>query len=95
MRKKRDLLGRLAAGLDIPREALPGGFGLSLAGDSTLTVRGCKRILDYHDDCIVLAVGSRTLTVQGSALFCSAFAAGSVTVTGQIAALLLGEVTDA
>ena len=34
MPKKRDFLARFGERLDIPREALPGGFGLTLSGQT-------------------------------------------------------------
>ena len=95
MTGKRDFAARLAARLDIPREVLPGGFGLSMTGDSELTVRGCKRILSYGEEEITLAVGATVLTVGGSALYCSAFSGGAVTVTGKITRLSLGGRADA
>ena len=95
MTGRRDFAARLAARLDIPRELLPGGFGLSLAGDRELTVRGCRRILSYEEARIALAVGGTVLTVTGAALYCSAFSGGAVTITGRITGLLLGGGGDA
>lgn len=91
MLKKRDFLTRFAAKLDLPREALPGSFGLTLSGQSELTVRGCKKILAYESDVICLAVGKTSLVVGGRDLFCTAFGSGSVTVTGEILSLLFTE----
>ena len=61
MRKKKELLARIGERLDIPREALPGGFGLTLSGQNELTVRGCRRILHYGEDCIRLSLGKTVL----------------------------------
>lgn len=91
MPRKRDILASISERLDIPREALPGSFGLTLAGERELTVRGCKRILLYGESCIALSVGNTALRVMGSELYCTAFSAGCVTVTGRITGLLLGE----
>lgn len=89
MRRGRDFLGALSEKLDIPREALPGGFALALSGGRELTVWGCERILSYDEEEIALLAGGRTLHVRGSALLCSAFGEGSVTVTGEILSLAL------
>ena len=94
MTEKRDFAARLARGLDIPRTALPRGFGLAMDGGEELTVRGCKRILAYGEAEIVLAVGVTMLTVRGRELYCSAFSGGAVTVTGQIKGLWLGDESD-
>lgn len=92
MRRKRDLIGALGERLDIPREALPGGFAIALSGDRELTVWGCRHILSYSESEIVLLPGKRVLRVVGKDLLCSAFGAGAVTLTGQIEALHFGEV---
>jgi len=91
MPRSRDLLSNFSKRLDIPREALPGGFGLTLSGESELTVRGCKRILSYGSELICLRVGKTRLFVRGKGLFCTSFGAGCVTVSGRIMSLALGE----
>ena len=91
MPKKRDFFARFGAKLDIPREALPGSFGLTLAGQQELVVRGCQKILAYGKTCISLKVGKTVLNIRGEELFCTAFGAGCVTVTGRIISLVFGE----
>ena len=91
MRKRRDLLARLAQKLDIPREALPGGFGMTLSGRGELTAVGCCRILQYTPSVIRLAVGRETLAIHGKELACSVFGAGAVTVVGEIDTLCFEE----
>ena len=90
MRKKKELLARIGERLDIPREALPGGFGLTLSGQNELTVRGCRRILHYGEDCIRLSLGKTVLSVMGEGLLCTAFGGGTVTVGGHICGILFG-----
>ena len=92
MPKKQDFLTRFRAKLDIPREALPGSFGLTLAGQEELVVRGCKKILSYSDTCITLRVGKTVLCIHGESLLCAAFGSGCVTVMGRVASLAFGEV---
>ena len=50
MSEKRDLLTRFGARLDLPREALPGGFSILLSGQGELSVRGRARILSYKEN---------------------------------------------
>lgn len=94
MKMKRGLWQALLARLDIPGEALPGGFGLTLSGQRELTVRGCHRILQYGEEEIVLAVGKTALHVVGRNLLCAAFGHGGITVKGNIASLCFGEVGE-
>ena len=91
MPKRGDFLARFGARLDIPREALPGSFGITLSGQSELEVRGCKKILSYGKDVICLALGKTALRISGEELFCAAFGAGCVTITGRIVTLSFGE----
>lgn len=92
MRRKRDFFGELWQRLDIPREALPGGFGAILSGQGELIVRGCRRILAYSEQQIkLLLCGRRVLCVEGAGLLCAAFQAGGVTITGEITALRFEE----
>ena len=89
MRRGRDFMDALSEKLDIPREALPHGFALALSGERELTLWGCRRILSYSAEEILLRVGARTLRITGKGLLCAAFGAGAVTVTGEIVALTL------
>lgn len=91
MTKKQDFLTRFGTKLDIPREALPGSFGLTLSGQNELTVRGCRRILRYGTTEICLLVGAVSLSIAGQNLICSAFQAGGVTITGKIECLTFAE----
>ena len=89
---KRTPLAALRAAIAASGEVLPGGFGLSLSGRHRVTVSGCRRILRYGEEEIALRVGGEVLRITGSGLLCVAFGAGSVTVTGRIAALSFEEV---
>ncbi len=91
MRRKKELLAGLSRRLDIPREAFPFGFGLSLSGQETLKVHGCCRILTYGEDRICLSLGKRVLAIEGKGLLCTAFEAGSVTVEGYVCTLSFEE----
>ena len=92
MKKRKGLLSGLAARLDIPSEALPGGFGVEISGQRMMTVRGCRRILHYADEEIRLLLGRTVLHVFGKELLCASFGNGGVTVKGWIEAIRFGEV---
>ena len=91
MRRRRDFLSALGARLDMPSEALPHGFGLSLSGQNELTVRGCRRILEYGDSRMCLELGKCRLAVLGEGLICTAFLPETLTVCGSITALSFEE----
>jgi sporulation protein YqfC len=92
MRKRKDFFARFGERLDIPREALPGGFGLSLSGQNELSVRGCHRILEYGDACIRLLLDKLSLRVEGEKLLCTVFVGDQLVIRGRITALRFEEV---
>lgn len=89
MRQKKDFFSRVGERLGLPREGLPGGFSAFLSGAGEVTVRGCRKILQYESEIISLSVGKQELSVHGAGLVCTAYSAETVTVTGDIAALTL------
>ena len=91
MRKRKDLFGSLSEKMNIPREALPGGYALTMSGERELTLWGCTRILSYGEEEVALRIGQQILRISGGRLLCSAFGAGSVTVTGEIRTLAFEE----
>ena len=92
MRRKQELAGRAMRYLDIPSEALPGGFSVLISGTGSLTVRGCRRILHYGSDCIRLRLADRrVLCVCGAELVCTAFEAGLATIEGRLQGVSLEE----
>ena len=91
MTKKRALWERMMSRLELPREALPFSFGLSLSGQGELVLYGCRGILRYEREEIVFAVWGREVWVQGEGLSCTAFGAGGVTVKGQISSVSFRE----
>ncbi len=89
MREKKDFLTRISAYLDLPREALPGGFSVLLSGDSALCVQGEVAIRSYTEEQILLCVGKHLLCVEGKGLFCAELAAGKLLINGTVTGLLL------
>ena len=89
MREKKDFLGRIGAYLDLPSQALPGGFSVMLCGDGSLCVQGSVSICSYSETQILLCVGKRYLSVEGSELFCAELSVGKVLINGTVTALFL------
>lgn len=84
---RRPLPEWLAVRLDIPSDMLEGGFRLDMRGRHTLTVHGCRRILDYTPGLIRLSLGAYNLSVQGERLVCTSYLAGAVGIEGCICAI--------
>ncbi len=81
---RRTLPEWLAVRLDIPADVTDGGLRLDLRGRNTLTVHGCRKILDFTPCEVRLALKDATLTVRGSRLICTAYLAGAVGIEGYI-----------
>ena len=87
MRKEKHLFARMREKLDIPCEILPGGFGVIFSGNREMTVSGCRRILTYSEEEILLSLGKVQALVRGKGLLCTVFNAGSITLCGEIRSL--------
>jgi sporulation protein YqfC len=91
--KRSDPAGRptltewLAVKLDLPADLTGDGLRLDMRGRNTLTVHGCRRILDVSPCEVRLALKASTLTVQGCRLICTAYLAGAVGIEGRISAI--------
>ena len=88
MSEKRDLLTRFGARLDLPREALPGGFSILLSGQGELLVRGRARILSYKENEIKLLLEKRKLRVLGKRLFCASFEKENMRIIGTVTGVI-------
>ncbi len=74
----------LSVRLDIPADLSSGGIRLDLRGRHTLTVHGCRQILDFTPCCIRLALPACDLIVEGERLTCTSYLAGAVGIEGCI-----------
>lgn len=96
MREKKDFRKRVSAYLDLPLEALPGGFSVLLSGDREICVQGNAVIRSYTDEQIVLSIGKRVLCIKGKGLFCAELISGKLLINGTVSGLFLEkEGTDA
>ena len=88
MREKKDIFARISARLDLPREALPGGFSVSLSGRE-LCVQGRAVILGYSEECVELFLGKRRICVRGNGLFCAELTPQRVLIVGDVCGIYL------
>ncbi len=77
----------LSVHLDIPADLGSGGIRLELRGRNTLTVHGCRKILDFSTCAIRLALPGVDLLVEGDRLTCTSYLAGAVGIEGCICRL--------
>lgn len=88
MSEKKDFLARFGGRLDLPREALPGGFSLLLSGQEEICVRGRARILSYSEDEMLLLLGKRKIRVWGKKLFCASFEKENMRIIGTVTGVI-------
>ena len=74
----------LAVKLDIPADVTGDGLRLDMRGRHTLTVHGCRKIVEYRPDRVRLQMKSCYLLVRGCRLICVSYLAGAVELEGQI-----------
>ena len=84
---KRTILEYLAVMGDIGGDSLAGDIYLEMRGKNSLLVKGCRRILGYSPETVVLEVKNDKLTVRRKRLVCTSFHSGSVSVEGVILSL--------
>ena len=77
----------LAVKLDVPGDVMGGGLRVDLRGRNSLTVHGCRKILDFSACEIKLELEDAILTVCGCRLICTAYLADAVGVDGYVCSL--------
>ena len=88
MSEKKNLLARFGARLDLPREALPGGFSLLLSGQGEFFARGRVKILSYSENEILLLIEKRKIRVMGRKLFCASFEKENMRIIGTVTGVI-------
>ncbi len=73
----------LSVCLDIPSD-VQDGIRIDLRGRHTLTVHGCRRIVDFSPTEIRLALPNTHLVIGGERLICTSYLAGAVGIEGCI-----------
>ena len=84
---ERTLLEYLAVWGDVGGDSLSGDVYLEMRGKNSLLVRGCRRILGYSPEYILLELKKDKIAVNGKRLVCTSFHGGSIGVEGVIESL--------
>ena len=77
----------LAVKLDVPADVTGRGLRVDLRGRNSLTVHGCRKILDFNACEIKLEMEDATLVIRGCRLICTAYLADAVGVDGYICSI--------
>ncbi len=71
----------------LPSDALLGEVRLEMRGSNLLFISGCRRIIKYAADQIIIGVKGRYIDIKGSCLLCTTYHYGTVTVEGCISSI--------
>lgn len=82
--KREKFIERLVGGYDVPPELLCGGCHVEIRGRNRVTVRGCKKIVRYSTENIILKMKCDFLEIHGKRLCCLTYLSGAVVVEGLI-----------
>ncbi len=80
---------RLLQLVDLPEDAF-GGTHIEIVSNSSVKVNGCRRIVDYSSEKVVLSMKEYELTVVGRNLTLSSYGENTASVTGEIISVRLG-----
>ena len=69
---------------ELPSDVLSGEMRIELRGRNTLFVHGCKRIIKYSAEEMILGMKNTELHIAGERLICTTYHSGVVTVEGFI-----------
>ena len=82
--EKCTLPARVSRFLDVPSDMLLGGCYLEMHGQNHLRLQGCKRILCYTSEEIVLGLRRGRVRIRGRDLVCISYHAGWVIIEGWV-----------
>ncbi len=82
--EKHTFSALVASKLRLPGDLLPDEFRVEMRGTRLLYIYGCRRILKYSRDEMIVAAKAFAVTVSGTDLTCSFFYGGTVAIEGII-----------
>lgn len=83
-KEKRGLIEFLALKTELPADALTGDFRIEIRGRNTLFMQGCRRILKYSPEEMIMAAKGFEVSIRGRRLVCTTYHDGTVTLDGAI-----------
>lgn len=84
-----DFLSTVAKKTSLPCDLLQGEFRLELRGRSEMYLCGCKKILKYSEEEMIIRTHGFDLVVQGEGLVCASFHCSGIVIEGNIQSIKL------
>ena len=86
--KNSEKRGRLASFLrdsvSLPSDGFIGSFTVEMRGRELLFMQGCRGIVKYSKEEIILAAKGFFVSIKGNGLICTSYYGGTVTVEGKV-----------
>ena len=83
-KSKRSFSEFLTCECDIPGELISGGCHIEMKGRNCMKIRGCRKIISYSPNKVVMKMKREVICVIGKRLTCLTYFAGAVSVEGII-----------
>lgn len=83
-RRAAEYTSMLAAGMDLPPDAMMGNAHIEILGNTELNVDGHRGVLAYGDTCVKLSLSDRILVIEGERLLLRNLTPDGATVTGSL-----------
>ena len=85
--EKRGFFEYLSVKTELPSDALCGEVRVEMRGRNLVFLSGCRRIIKYSAEEMILAVKGDLLSVKGTRLICSSYHGGTVSIEGSISSV--------
>ena len=82
--KRRRLKSFIHDSVSLPSDAFVSGFDIEMRGRKLLFLQGCRRIIKYSPEEMILAAKGFNVSIKGESLICTTYHGGAVTVEGRI-----------
>ena len=69
---------------ELPSDILEGEFSVEIRERSVLYMRGCRRIIKYSPEEMIMAARGFEVRIRGERLICTSYNCGAITVEGDI-----------
>lgn len=85
---------RICRSLDLPAGTIGKSSFVEITGGQELTADRCEALVKYSSDTIILEMCDGFLTIKGGLLEIRSFSGGCAVISGRIASVILGRVTQ-
>ena len=82
--RRRNLVEYISLKAELPSDALAGEVRKELRGRNTLFLGGCRNIVKYSPELVVLGIKGGEVAILGERLICMSYYEGTVSIEGLI-----------